>query len=47
MNTENLGCEKTVHSEDLFGGAREVVIVHGGERYRMRITRSGKLILNK
>ncbi len=34
-------------SEDLFHGAREVVIRHGSEEYRLRITRSGKLILTK
>lgn len=36
-----------VHARELFGEAREVVIVHGADRYRLRITRSGKLILNK
>ena len=34
-------------SDDLFHGAREVVIRHGSEEYRLRITRSGKLILTK
>lgn len=37
----------TIDSDALFGGAREVVIVHGEERYRLRCTRSGKLLLNK
>ena len=36
-----------VDSAGLFGKAREVVIVHGGEEYRLRITRQGKLILTK
>lgn len=36
-----------VSSEDLFGGRREVVILHRGARYVLRITRQGKLILNK
>ncbi len=31
----------------LFGGAREIEIEHNGEIYRLRITRQGKLILNK
>ena len=31
----------------LFGTARELVIEHGGEEYRLRITQSGKLILTK
>lgn len=32
---------------DLFGAAREIEIEHNGEIYRLRITRQGKLILNK
>jgi hemin uptake protein HemP len=32
-------------SEALFGAARELVIVHAGKEYRLRITRNGKLIL--
>ncbi|HEX5539059.1 MAG TPA: hemin uptake protein HemP [Methylophilaceae bacterium] len=31
----------------LFGKARELVIEHGGDEYRLRITHSGKLILTK
>lgn len=31
----------------LFGESRAVVIEHAGERYVMRITRNGKLILTK
>jgi hemin uptake protein HemP len=34
-------------SESLFAGGREVLIVHRGERYRLLLTRQGKLILNK
>jgi hemin uptake protein HemP len=38
----------TISSETLFApGQREVVIEHGGERYRLRVTRNGKLILTK
>lgn len=36
-----------LHSDDLFRGTHEVVIVHGTEQYRLRITRTGKLILTK
>jgi len=36
-----------VESLDLFHGQREVCILHEGERYRLRITRRGKLILQK
>ena len=34
-------------SEELFRDQREVLIRHGEELYRLRITRQGKLILNK
>jgi hemin uptake protein HemP len=36
-----------VSTRDLFGSAHEVVIDHEGALYRLRITRQGKLILNK
>jgi hemin uptake protein HemP len=36
-----------VRSEELFGARREVIIRHGREEYRLRITRAGKLILTK
>lgn len=36
-----------VDSFDIFHGQKEVWIVHEGERYRLRITRRGKLILQK
>lgn len=34
-------------SIELFGTAREVVIEHAGEEYRLRLTRQDKLILTK
>lgn len=34
-------------SGDLLKGAREILIHHEGEVYRLRLTRNGKLILNK
>ena len=39
--------EKTVASQDLFQGQTEIFIDHEGERYRLRITRRNKLILQK
>jgi hemin uptake protein HemP len=39
--------EESIDSEDLFKGRRELVIRHKQERYILRITRQGKLILNK
>jgi hemin uptake protein HemP len=38
---------KVLQSEELMGGAREVVIRHHGEEYRLQVTRNGKLILIK
>jgi len=31
----------------LFRGRQEVLIAHGDETYRLRLTRNGKLILTK
>jgi len=36
-----------IDSRDLFIGTREVVIAHGGEAYRLRLTAQNKLILTK
>ncbi|MFO1313950.1 MAG: hemin uptake protein HemP [Burkholderiales bacterium] len=36
---------RRVRSDELFAGAREIVIEHHGRMYRMRITPNGKLIL--
>ncbi|MGE0501845.1 MAG: hemin uptake protein HemP [Rhizobiaceae bacterium] len=38
---------RTVTSESLFLGAHEIGIAHAGSLYRLKITRQGKLILNK
>jgi hemin uptake protein HemP len=35
------------HSEELLKGSKEVLIQHGTETYRLRLTRQGKLILYK
>ena len=32
---------------ELLGNAKEVTLLHGGERYRLRITANDKLILTK
>jgi hemin uptake protein HemP len=34
-----------IESARLLGGARELVILHGGREYRLRVTQNGKLIL--
>ena len=36
-----------IESSALFRGRREVVILHQGHEYRLRITRANKLILTK
>ncbi|WP_432740603.1 hemin uptake protein HemP [Methylobacter sp. G7] len=41
------GIAPRLHSVTLFGTAREIVIEHAGEEYRLRLTRQGKLILTK
>ena len=38
---------KVVSAQELFAGEREICIEHEGERYVLRITRRGKLILQK
>ncbi|MBO6814963.1 MAG: hemin uptake protein HemP [Rhizobiaceae bacterium] len=38
---------KTYSSRDLFGPGSEICIDHAGFLYRLRITKQGKLILNK
>ena len=39
--------QRRVSAADLFGRCREVVIVHGRDEYRLRITKNDKLILTK
>ena len=42
------GCkQKIISSAELFDNQREILIRHGDDLYRLRITRTGKLILNK
>ena len=38
---------RRLKSSDLFDGKTEIVIDHAGSLYRLKITRQGKLILNK
>ena len=39
--------DRVIGSRDLFGDSREVAIEHDGAIYRLKITKQGKLILNK
>lgn len=41
------GQRPRLDSADLLGGAREVLIMHAGAEYRLRVTSQGKLILTK
>jgi len=43
--TPSGGTPKQVSSDELLGPAGELVIVHGGRQYRLRVTQNGKLIL--
>lgn len=38
---------RILESSEIFRGANEIIIRHDGAVYRMKITRQGKLILNK
>lgn len=39
--------QKTITSSEIFGGLHEIVILHDGVAYRLRITSNNKLILTK
>jgi len=39
--------EGHIDSRDLFVGTREIIIGHGDNRYRLRLTAQNKLILTK
>jgi hemin uptake protein HemP len=39
--------EGRIDSRDLFVGTREIIIGHGDESYRLRLTAQNKLILTK
>ena len=41
------GDQRQISSTSLFHGRREIVIVHHGQEYRLRITKADKLILTK
>ena len=38
---------REITSRDLLGDGREVIIRHGPEAYRLKLTNSGKLLLTK
>lgn len=46
-DTHSASTLRVLRSEDLFLGSHEILIDHDGEQYRLRLTRNGKLILQK
>ncbi len=38
---------RVIDSQELFADQKEIQIRHAGEIYRLRLTRNGRLILNK
>jgi hemin uptake protein HemP len=38
---------RRIEVKELLGGAREAVLLHAHEEYRLRLTSNGKLILTK
>ncbi|ANP88820.1 hemin uptake protein HemP [Rhizobium laguerreae] len=47
LQSEPAAQHRIVESADLFRGTNEIMIRHDGLVYRLKITRQGKLILNK
>lgn len=47
LQSELAAQHRIVESADLFRGTNEIMIRHDGLVYRLKITRQGKLILNK
>jgi hemin uptake protein HemP len=39
--------QRVITSKEILAGDAEVIILHGEEAYRLRVTRNGKLILQK
>ena len=39
--------QRTFTSAELFDGADEILVLHNGAHYRLRVTRQDKLILTK
>lgn len=47
LDTPGDGGPRKITTQELFQAGSEVLIQHGAETYRLRITKAGKLILNK
>ncbi|MEI9916043.1 MAG: hemin uptake protein HemP [Methylovirgula sp.] len=46
-SSEELKRPPEIDVQELLGDAKEVTLLHGSERYRLRITANDKLILTK
>ena len=47
QKAEKTGAVKQMKVSDLMGDAREIIIVHQGDEYHLRLTSNNKLILTK
>lgn len=45
--SRNFDVQRSVLFSEIAGGTAEVIIEHEGQRYRLRATRNGRLLLNK
>lgn len=39
--------KRTITSAELFGDQQEIIVLHAGEEYRLRITSNNRLIMTK
>lgn len=47
VTTTNIVTANSINIVDLMQGKKEVILIHSKQRYVLRITRNGKLILTK
>ncbi|RMF11445.1 MAG: hemin uptake protein HemP [Alphaproteobacteria bacterium] len=47
MSKSASGSARTFQSTEIFADAQEIIIEHEGDKYRLRRTSKGKLILTK
>lgn len=47
IKIQYLNGRRAIAARDLMGDRNKIVIIHDGETYELRLTRFGKLVLNK
>ena len=47
VSARNSDVQRVVSFNEIAGGTTEVIIEHEGQKYRLRATRNGRLLLNK